>query len=168
MLERVKDYWGADLPVNNGRYNFDTILFDYFRDESVMLESQKGDVIDIRTETVSKNWVTAYGFPAVKAGLFKKELVELSRPWGLWAPVMWNLDVERFQDIRVREALWLLSDFRWTNRVLMYGFYNYAKSYFYNSKMASRGMPSERELALLEPWRGQIPDRVFTHAWDRQ
>ncbi|MCZ6888652.1 MAG: extracellular solute-binding protein [Gammaproteobacteria bacterium] len=164
-LERVDDYWGVDLAVNKGRYNFDRVKFDYFRDETIMLESHKGDIIDVRTETVSKNWVTAYDFPAVHAGLFKKELVHLDRPWGLWAPVMWNLDVERFQDIRVREALWLLSEFRYTNRVLMYGFYNYAKSYFYNSAMASSGMPSERELALLEPWRGQIPDRVFTHPW---
>ena len=165
ILERVPDYWGAELPVNVGRYNFDRVKFDYFRDESVMLESQKGDVIDVRTETVSKNWMTAYGFPAVKAGHFKRELVDLSRPWGLWAPVIWNLDVDKFKDIRVREALWLMSEFRWTNRVLMYGFYNYAKSYFYNSPMASSGMPFAKELELLEPWRGQIPDRVFTNEW---
>ncbi|MCY4013124.1 MAG: extracellular solute-binding protein [Gammaproteobacteria bacterium] len=163
--ERVEDYWGADLPVNQGRYNFDRLKIDYFKDESVMLESQKGDVIDIRTETVSKNWMTGYDFPAVHDGYFKRELLELARPWGLWAPVMWNLDVPKFQDIRVREALWLLSEFRATNRILMYGFYNYAKSYFYNSRMASDGLPSERELALLEPWRGQIPDRAFTEPW---
>ncbi len=165
-LQRVDDYWGADLPVNRGRYNFDRILFDYYRDESVMLESQKGDVIDVRTETVSKNWMTGYDFPARHAGYFKRELVHLTRPWGLWAPVMWNLDSPKFQDIRVREALWLLSEFRFTNRALMYGFYNYAKSYFYNSPMASTGLPSERELQLLEPWRGQIPERVFTEAFD--
>ncbi len=161
-LERVDDYWGRDLPVNRGRYNYDRIKYDYFRDESIMLESQKGDVIDVRTETVSKNWMTQYNFPAVKQGLFKRELVDIARPWGLWAPVFWNLERPKFRDIRVREALWLLSEFRWTNRVLMYGFYNYAKSYFYNSKMASEGLPSERELELLEPWRGQVPERVFT------
>jgi microcin C transport system substrate-binding protein len=165
IYQRVDDYWGDDLPVNRGRHNFDRIKFDYFRDESVMLEAQKGNVIDIRTETVSKNWVTGYDFPAVKAGIFKKELVDLSLPWGLWAPVMWNLDNPKFQDIRRREGLWLLSEFRYTNRVLMYGFYNYAKSYFYNSKMASSGLPSALELALLEPLRGQIPDRVYTHEW---
>ena len=164
-LERVADYWGEDLPVNRGRHNFDLVKYDYFRDESVMLESQKGDVIDVRTETVSKNWMTGYSFPAVREGLFKRELVHLSRPWGLWAPVMWNLDSPKFQDVRVREALWLLSEFRLTNRMLMYGFYNYAKSYFYNSPMASEGLPSARELELLEPWRGKIPDRVFTEPW---
>ncbi|MBS02228.1 MAG: hypothetical protein CMQ24_05925 [Gammaproteobacteria bacterium] len=163
--ERVENYWGQNLPVNRGRFNYDRIKYDYFRDESVMLEAHKGDVIDVRTETVSKNWVTAYDFPAVRAGHFKKELVDLSRPWGLWVPVMWNLDVARFQDIRVREALALMQDFRYTNRVLMYGFYNYAKSFFYNSKMESSGLPSAKELKLLEPWRGQIPDRVFTEVW---
>ncbi len=164
-LDRVDDYWGADLPVNKGRYNFDHVKVDYFRDESIMLEAHKGDVIDVRHETVSKNWATAYEFPAVKAGYFKREMVKLAQPWGLWGPLMWNLDHKRFQDVRVREALWLLSDFRWTNRVLMYGVYSYAKSFFYNSPMASSGLPSKAELALLEPWRGKIPDRVFTHAW---
>ncbi len=163
--ERVENYWGADIAVNKGRFNFDRLKYDYFRDESVMLEALKGDVIDIREETVSKNWVTAYGFPAVEAGFLKKDLVDISKPWGLWAPIHWNMDKKKFQDVRVREALWLMSEWSWTNRVLMYGFYNYAKSYFYNSPMASSGLPSEKELALLEPWRGQIPDRVFTHEW---
>ncbi len=164
-LERVENYWGADIPVNRGRYNFDRVKYDYFRDESIQLEAIKGDVIDIRNETVSKNWTVAYGFPAAQAGYLKKELVDLSRPWGLWGPVMWNLDRKKFQDIRVREALWLLSEFRLTNRVLMYGYYNYAKSYFYNSPMASSGLPSEKELALLEPLRDKIPERVFTEPW---
>jgi len=165
ILERVDDYWGADIPVNRGRYNFDRVKYDYFRDDTVQLEAIKSDVIDVRFETVSKNWTVAYDFPALHAGYFKKELLDLSRPWGMWNPVMWNLDRKRFKDIRVREALWLLSEFRWTNRVLMYGFYNYAKSYFYNSPMASSGLPSENELKLLEPWRGNIPDRVFTEPW---
>jgi len=165
ILERVDDYWGAEIPVNRGRYNFDRVKYDYFRDESVQLEAIKGDVIDIRNETVSKNWTVAYSFPAVQAGYFKKELVDLARPWGLWGPIMWNLDRKRFQDIRVREALWLLSEFRLTNRILMHGFYNYAKSYFYNSPMASSGLPSKEELALLEPLRGRIPDRVFSEPW---
>jgi len=165
FLERVDNYWGRDLPVMRGRYNFDTIKVDYFRDENIMVEAVKGDVIDVRAETVSKIWVTSYDFPALQRGLFKKELVHLSRPWGLWWPMMWNLDRQRLKDVRVREALWYLSDFYYTNRLLMYGFYNYAKSYFYNSKMASSGLPSEAELKLLEPWRGKIPDRVFTEEW---
>jgi len=164
-LDRVVDYWGADIPVNRGRYNFDQVKYDYFRDEAVMMEALKGDVIDVRQETVSKTWTTGYDFPAVNEGYVKKELVDLDKPWGLWWPVMWNLDDERFQDIRVREALWLLSDFNWTNRVLMYGFYNYADSFFYNSPMAAIDLPSKVEMALLEPFRGKIPERVFTHPW---
>ena len=164
-IEHVEDYWGDDLPVNRGRYNFKTIKYDFFRDESVQLEALKGDVIDARQETVSKNWMTAYQFPAVEAGYLKKDLIDLARPWGLWSAVFWNLNRERFQDVRVREALFLMSEFRYTNRVLMFGFYNYAKSFFYNSPMASSGLPSARELKLLEPLRGQIPDRVFTDPW---
>ncbi len=162
---RVEDYWGKDLPVNRGRYNFEHVKFDYFRDESIMLEALKGDVIDVRNETLSKIWATGYGFPAVKAGFFKKELIDLGRPRGPYFPLMWNLDKVRFQDIRVREALWLLYDFRWLNRVLMYGFYRYADSFFFNSPMAQHGLPSSAELKLLRPWRGKIPGRVFTHRW---
>ena len=81
---------------------------------------------------------------------------------GLWWPIFWNLDRPHLQDVRVREALWLLYDFAWTNRVLFYGFYKPGLSFFQNSPMAHRGLPSEKELALLEPWRDQVPPRVFT------
>lgn len=164
-LQRVDSYWGKNLPVNKGRYNFDQVKFDYFRDEDIMLEALKGDVIDVRHETVSKSWVTEYEFPAVKAGYFKKELLLLNRPWGMWWPIIWNLDRQRFQDIRVREALWWLYDFNWENRVILFGFYKHANSFFFNSPMAHSGLPSADELQLLEPWRGKIPERVFTHEW---
>ena len=159
---RVADYWGRDLPVNKGRYNFDALKFDYFRDENVMLEAHKGDVVDVREESISKNWATQYEFPAVRQGLFRAELRDIARVWGLWWPVFWNLDRERFQDIRVREALWLLRDFDFINRVYFYSFYNHGVSFFQNSPMAHSGKPSAKELALLEPWRGKIPERVFT------
>ena len=159
---RVADYWGRDIPVNNGRYNFDTLKFDYFRDENVMLEAHKGDVVDVREESISKNWATQYDFPAVQRQLFKAELRDVTRIWGLWWPTFWNLDRERFRDIRVREALWLLRDFDFINRVYFYGFYNHGVSFFQNSAMAHSGPPSAKELALLEPWRGQVPERVFT------
>ncbi|MBJ40500.1 MAG: hypothetical protein CMD83_18930 [Gammaproteobacteria bacterium] len=167
VYERVDDYWGQDIPVNRGRYNFDRVKFDYFRDEAIMLEALKGDVLDVRHETVSKAWTNEYNFPAVQAGYFKKELIILERPWGMWWPVIWNLDKQRFQDIRVREALWLLNDFPWENRVLLFGFYKPADSFFYNSPMAQSGLPDEAELELLEPLRGQIPDRVFTDVWQQ-
>ena len=160
--ERVYDYWGRDIPVNKGRYNWDEVKWDYFRDESVMLEAHKSDVFDVRQEGVSKNWATQYDFPAVRAGLFKRELRPLARVEGLWWPIFWNIDRPHLQDIRVREALWLLYDFAWTNRVLFYGFYDTAVSFFQNSPMAHSGLPGERELELLEPWRDQVPPRVFT------
>ena len=160
--ERVPSYWGWDLPVNRGRYNFDLVKFDYFLDETVMLEAHKANVYDMREETVSKNWTTGYDFPAVHAGLFRRELRYLNRAWGMWWPAFWNVRVERFQDVRVREALWLLYDFKWINRVILFGFYDYGDSFFYNSPMAQRGLPSEDEIALLEPFRDQVPPRVFT------
>ena len=161
FYDRVPDYWGRDLPVNKGRYNFDSVKFDYFRDENVMLEAHKGDAVDVREESISKNWATQYDFPAVRQGLFKAELREVARIWGLWWPTFWNLRRERLQDIRVREALWLLRDFDFINRVYFYGFYNHGVSFFQNSPMAHEGPPSAAELALLEPWRNQLPQRVF-------
>lgn len=163
--ERNPDYWGWDLPVMRGRYNFETVKWDYFLDETVMLEAHKAHVYDMREETVSKNWTTGYDFDALHAGLFRKELRYLKRAWGMWWPTFWNMRVEKFHDIRVREALWLLYDFKWINRVILFGFYDYGDSFFYNSPMAQRGLPSEDELELLEPFRGQIPDRVFTHEY---
>jgi microcin C transport system substrate-binding protein len=162
IFERVDDYWGKDIPVNKGRFNFDRVKFDYFKDETVMGEAHKSHVIDIREEGVSKNWATQYDFPAVKAGLFKRELRPMARVEGLWWPLFWNVERPGLNDIRVREALWLLFDFKFTNRVLFYDFYNTGVSFFQNSPMAHRGLPNDKELALLEPWRDQIPARVFT------
>ena len=130
-----------------------------------MLEAHKGDVFDLREETVSKNWTTQYDFPAVQAGVFKADLRYITRVWGLWWPVFWNLDRERFQDIRVREALWLLYDFPYINRVILFGFYDSGTSFFHNSPMGQSGLPSEDELALLEPFRDQLPERIFTQAY---
>ena len=165
-FQRVDNYWGEDVPAMKGRYNFETIKWDYFRDEHVIVEAHKADVLDFREEGVSKNWTLKYDFPEVKAGLFKKELRHIKRPWGMSWPAFWNIRVERFQDRKVREALFLLYDFPFTNRVILHGFYNYAPSYFYNSEMASTGLPSEAELALLEPIRDQVPPRVFTHEFE--
>ena len=163
--ERVADYWGAQLPVNRGRYNFDTVKFDYFRDENVMLEAHKGDVFDLREETVSKNWTTQYRFPAVEAGVFKADLRYITRVWGLWWPVFWNMERERFADIRVREALWTLYDFPFINRVILFGFYDYGVSFFHNSPMAQHGLPSADELELLAPFRERLPPRLFTEEY---
>lgn len=162
VYERVENYWGRDIFVNKGRYNFDRVKFDHFKDENVMGEAHKADVFDVREEGVSKNWATGYNFPAVRAGLFKRELRPLARLEGLWWPIFWNLDRPALQDIRIREALWLLFDFKWSNRVLFYDFYKPGISFFQNSPMAASGLPGARELALLEPFRDEIPARVFT------
>lgn len=162
VYERFEDYWGRDIPVNKGRYNFDIVKFDYFKDESVMGQAHKANVFDVREEGVSKNWATQYDFPAVKAGLFKRELRPLERVEGLWWPIFWNVERPHLKDVRVREALWLLYDFKWTNRVLFYDFYDTGVSFFQNSAMAHKGLPGEKELELLEPWRDQVPARVFT------
>ncbi len=168
FYERVENYWGKDIPVNKGRYNWESVKFDYFRDLSIMLEALRAGVLDVHYEGVAKQWVNSYDFPAVEAGLFKKELIDLNRVWGIDTPVIWNLERERFQDIRVREALWLLYDFEWINRVLMFGFYLLGDSLFFNSEMASSGLPTPDELALLEPFRNQLPERVFTQEWRGQ
>ena len=162
VYKRVDDYWGQNIPVNKGRFNFDLVKFDYFKDETVMIEAHKSHVYDVKEEGVSKNWATQYGFPAVKAGLFKRDLRPLSRVEGLWWPIIWNLNRPKLRDIRVREALWLMFNFVWTNRVLFHDFYKPGVSIFQNSPMAHRGRPNEKELALLEPWRDQVPARVFT------
>lgn len=162
VWERVDDYWGADLPVNRGRYNFDRIKFDYFQDQSVIFEAIKGNVIDLREETTPRRFFEDYDFPAARRGFFRTELVREGRPAGLWWPVFWNLDQPRFQDVRVREALWLLYDTRWLNEKTSYGYWDEGTSFFHNSLMAHQGLPSARELELLEPVRSQVPARVFT------
>jgi len=163
--DRVPDYWARDLPINRGRYNFDTIKVDYFRDDQVQTEAVKGNVIDVHLENVPSRWATAYDTPAHRADVFKTEEFRLSKPAGLWWPVFWNMEQPRFQDIRVREALWLMSDFEWVNK-RSYGFWGLATSFFHDSELAARGLPSALELEILKPLRGQIPERVFTEAYE--
>ena len=160
---RVKDYWGARLPVNAGRNNFETIRFDYYRDGTVALEAFKAGAYDFRQENVAKNWATAYDVPAVRDGLIKKELIPNEVPTGMQGFV-YNTRRPVFADRRVREALGYAFDFEWTNKNLFYGAYTRTKSYFSNSDLASRDLPSREELRILEPFRGKVPDEVFTKA----
>lgn len=161
-FERVDDYWGRDLAVNRGRYNFDQVIYDYFRDDQVLYEAAKGDLIDIREETVPVRWATGYDTPALRRGDLVRELNHLLRPAGMWWPIFWNNRIPRFQDVRVREALYLLRDGNWSNRVLSHDFYDNPTSFFHDSEFAHRGTPSARELELLEPIRHLVPPRVFT------
>jgi microcin C transport system substrate-binding protein len=160
--ERVPDYWGRDLPVNRGRYNFDEIVYDYFRDDQVLYEAAKGDLIDIREETVPVRWATGYDTPAARRGDLVLEPTRLLRPAGMWWPIFWNLRDPKFRDVRVREALYLLRDGDWANRVLSHDFWDNPSSFFHDSEFSHRGTPSPRELEFLEPIRHLVPPRVFT------
>ena len=161
VYQRVSDYWGRNLPVNVGRYNFDKIRDDYYRDQSVALEAFKAGDYDIRVENVAKNWAVGYNSPALSAGWIKKVEIPNRVPQGMQA-FGFNLRRPLFQDRRVREALGYLFDFQWTNKTLFYGAYKRTESYFANSDLASSGLPGPAELKILDKYRGQIPDAVFT------
>ena len=160
-LERVEDYWGKDLPVNKGSSNFDTLTYDYYRDTTVMLEAFKAGEFDFRSENSSKAWATEYEIPAVENGRLKKSEFKHSRSSGMQGFVF-NTRREIFSDFRVRQALANGFDYEWSNKNLFYGLYHRTRSYFDNSELAATGLPSPEELVLLEPYRGRIPDEVFT------
>src|SRR5438309_4630860 len=161
---RVKDYWAAALPVYVGRFNFDTIRYDYYRDGTVAIEAFKGGAYDIRQENSSKSWATAYDVPAVHDGRIKKEEIRHEMPTGMQGFV-YNTRRAVFRDARVREALASAFDFEWTNAHLFYGAYARTRSYFSNSELASRGLPGGAELDVLAPFRGRVPDEVFTREY---
>ena len=165
--ERVKDYWGADLPVNKGFYNFDRITYEFFQDETVELEALKTYKFDFISENTAKTWATQYtpeSFPALKAGLVKKEELRHQNPTGMQA-FAFNIRRDIFKDARVRQALGLAFDFEWTNRNMFYGQYTRTQSFFSNSDLASSGLPSPAELALLNPLKGKVPAAVFTQPY---
>ena len=159
--QRVPDYWGKDLPVNRGRDNFDTVRYDYYRDMTVQLEALKAGAYDFRSEFSSKDWATAYDIPAVRDGQLIKNEVKHSRPAGMQG-YAFNLRRPLFQDRRVRQAIGFAFDFQWANRTLFYGQYTRSRSYFDNSELAANGTPMGAELAALEPFRGRVPEEVFT------
>lgn len=163
--ERVKDWWGKDLPINRGRYNYDRIRYDYYRDLDVAFEAFKAGAFDFRLENSSKNWVTGYNVPAVKDGFIVKEELKHQDPQGMQA-FAFNLRRPLFQDRRVREGLNYLFDYEWTRANLSYGLYKRTKSYFANTELAAEGLPGPAELKILEPYRGRIPDEVFTKPFE--
>ncbi|AWY38749.1 ABC transporter substrate-binding protein [Pseudomonas putida] len=163
--ERVKDYWGKDLPVNRGFYNFDVMLTDYYRDNTVALEGLKAGQFDYWLEMTAKNWANAYNIPAVTEGRLIKEQIPNGNPTGMQGFVF-NLRRPVFQDVRVREALTLLLDFEWTNKQLFNSAYARTRSYFENSEMAATGLPDADQLAILEPFRSKLPPQVFSEAFE--
>lgn len=162
---RVPDYWAKDLPVNKGRDNVDTIRYDYYRDATVALEAFKAGDYDIRQENSSKAWATGYDGPALRNGLIKKAVIPNRNPTPMQG-FGFNLRRPLFQDPLVRRALAYAFDFEWSNKNLFYGAYTRTRSYFDNSELAATGVPQGEELKILEPFRGQIPDEVFTKEYD--
>lgn len=160
-MERVPDYWGKDLPINIGTDNYDRITYTYYRDPEIELEAFKSGSIDFRSENSAKRWATQYEFPAVKDGRVKKELIPHKQPAGLQG-FIFNTRRDIFSDRKVREALTYAFDFEWSNKALFFGQYTRTRSYYENSEMAARGLPSPEELEILNPLKGQIPDEVFT------
>jgi microcin C transport system substrate-binding protein len=159
-FERVKDWWGADLPVARGCYNFDAVRYEFYRDRDVAFQGFTAKNYLYREEFTARVWATRYDFPAVKDGRVKREILPDDTPSGAQGWFI-NTRREKFQDPRVREALIQAFDFEWTNKTIMYGAYARTHSPFQNSDLMAKGPPSPEELALLEPFRGQVPDEVF-------
>lgn len=159
--ERVADWWGKDLPIHKGRFNFDKIKYTYYRDANVALEAFFAGEYDVRDENVAKLWETNYDAPAVKDGRIKKEVIANKRPSGMQG---WMFNIRRpvFADREVRKAITYALDFEWANKQFAFGSYKRTRSYFDNSDLASTGVPAGKELAILEKYRGKIPDEVFT------
>lgn len=158
---RVEDWWARDIPSMRGTQNFGAMRYEYFRDTTVVLEAFKAGQIDFRTENVARDWATAYDFPARRRGLVRLDEIRHELPTGMQA---WAVNLRRplFQDARVRRAMIELFDFEWMNANLFFGAYARTSSYFSNSELASSGLPTGRELAILERFRGRVPAEVFT------
>ncbi|MDR3449401.1 MAG: extracellular solute-binding protein [Alphaproteobacteria bacterium] len=158
--QRVADYWGKDLPVNIGQNNFDVIRYDYFGERAVGFEAFKSGVVNLHESSTASEWATGYDFPAVRDGrVVKTEFPDLRSPG--FQGFFFNTRRPVFKDPRIREALNYCLDFEWSNRNLFYGAYKRTVSYFENTPMRASGLPSPEELALLEPFRAQLPPDVF-------
>ncbi len=162
--KRNPDYWAKDLPVRKGMYNFDRIVFKYYKDTTIALEAFKAGEFDFFYENYSKRWARDHVGPKYDSGeIIKKELPH-SNNAGMQGFAI-NTRRDKFRDVRVRKALSLAFDFAWSNKHLFYNQYVRAYSYFSNSELASSGLPQGDELALLKKYRDQLPERVFTEVW---
>ena len=159
---RRDDYWGKDLAVNKGRYNFDKIRYDYYKDLEVMFQAFKAGEIDFRLENSAQNWSVGYNVPAVKDGRLVKEIIPNEDPQGMQGFVF-NTRRAQFADGRVRKAIALMMDFEWMNKNLFYGQYTRTQSYFANSELACAcaSPPKGAELSLLSRFKEQLPPAVF-------
>ncbi len=161
IFERVKDYWGKDLPVNRGKYNFDRMEVEFYRDSDVAFEAFKAGEFDIYIEHQAKNWVNGYNFPAVRRGEVIKVQIPHQIPTQTQGLFM-NSRRATFADVRTREALGLMFDFEWTNRALFSDAYKRTSSYYPNSEFTASGLPVGHEWLMLKPYKEQLPARLFT------
>ena len=160
-FERVEDYWGRDLGLHKGSFNIDRLRFEVYRDATVQREAFRKGLLDIFAERNAAMWVTGYDMrsgPLIRVHHTPQHYV------GIVNALAYNQTEERFQDVRVREALYLAFDFDWTNKVLHHGVFEKPQSFFHGTFLAATGLPSEEELELLEPFRLQLPERVFLEA----
>ncbi len=161
VMRRNPDYWGKDLPINVGRHNFDTVRLEYFGDYDSAFEAFKAGVYTFRNEASSIHWATRYDFPAVTNGTIKRDTppngdIASGQAW------VFNLRREKFQDIRVRQAVGMMFNFEWSNETLFYNLNKRVNSFWDNSDLAASGTPSGAELALLEPLAADLPEGVLT------
>ena len=162
--KRVEDYWAKDLPVNKGLYNFDTIIYDYYKDSNVLVEAFKVGEYDFRREYNVKRWLTEYGFNAVDTGEVVLKEMNNDRPVGMNGLVL-NTRRDLFKNRNVRLALSYAYDHEWINKTIYQNAYVRTDSYFDNSPLASSGLPSDKELELLNPWKNQLPAEVFSETF---
>jgi microcin C transport system substrate-binding protein len=158
--QRVKDWWGADLPVARGQNNFDILRYEYYRDREVAFEGFTAKSYLFREEFTSRTWATRYDFPALREGRVKRDVIADDTPSGAqgW---FFNTRRDKFKDKRLREVFIYAFDFEWTNKKIMYESYQRTHSVFQNSDMMAIGKPSADELALLESFRDKVPNEVF-------
>lgn len=163
-FERVKDYWGANLPTRIGQDNFDRIRYDIYRDSTVAIEGFKSHEYDLHEEYIARNWATAYNGPAFERGDIVKYTARHKIPRGMQA-FIYNLRRDKFKDRRVREAIATTLDFEWMNRTIFFDAYERNTSFFQNTRFSATELPDKDELKLLEPYRDILPPEVFTHIY---
>jgi microcin C transport system substrate-binding protein len=165
VFERVKKWWGADLAVNRGKYNFNRVEVEFYRDDTVAFEAFKVGEFDFYIEHQAKNWANGYQFPALARGEVLRDEIPHQIPTQTQALFM-NGRRALFADQRVREAVGMMFDFEWTNRALFYGAYQRSESYYPNSDFAATGRPEGGEWLLLSPYRKELPAELFTEPFD--
>lgn len=161
---RNPDWWGKDLAFSKGRYNFEKIVYEYYRDSNIALEAFFGKKYDVRLENTAKLWATAYDTPAVKDGRITKTTIQNNLPQGMQG-FIYNIRRPIFQDKNVRKALSYAFDFEWSNKQFAYSAYKRSRSYFSNSEMEARNLPEGEELEILNNFKGLLPEEVFTEVY---